>query len=173
MKVLFNEIPEAGLELEVHDHSWFPDDDCICLGQPTVKIFLAKKNLNRVLLQGLIVAKCQVNCDRCLEPFELPLTINFNLYLECLPDDDPYWQQEDHVCAKSEMEVIYLREPVIDLFSILRQQVLLAIPVKKLCKAECLGICPQCGADLNKSPCACAAGNQTSPFKVLGKLKNR
>lgn len=171
MKILFNEIPEAGLELDVHDSSWFPEDDCICKGQPTVKIFLAKKN-NRVLLQGFLDAKCQVDCDRCLEPFELPLKIDFNVYLECLKDDDPYWQQDDHVCAESEMDVIYLREPVIDLFSILRQQVILTIPAKKLCKTQCLGLCPECGNDLNKGPCPCSGHDKSSPFQVLGKLKN-
>ena len=55
----------------------------------------------------------------------------------------------------SEVQVIPAGLPVVDLADDVRQTVLLAVPLKLLCKEECKGLCPRCGADLNKESCTC------------------
>lgn len=47
---------------------------------------------------------------------------------------------------------------VIDLTDVVRQEVALAIPAFPLCREDCAGLCPQCGADRNEGPCPCGPG---------------
>ena len=69
------------------------------------------------------------------------------------------------------MDVMFLDEPLIDIFYVLQQQVYLALPDKKICKPECQGLCPKCGANLNEERCKCSTTPESSPFAVLKKLK--
>jgi uncharacterized protein len=59
----------------------------------------------------------------------------------------------------------------VNLESILREQVLLTLPLKPLCSETCKGICPRCGADLNREPCQCPAEDSASPFAKLKNIK--
>jgi uncharacterized protein len=51
-----------------------------------------------------------------------------------------------------------------------RQQILLALPLKALCRADCRGLCPGCGKDLNSGPCPCTPGQGPSSFAELNKI---
>ena len=58
----------------------------------------------------------------------------------------------------------------LDFTQVLQEQIIMALPVKALCKKDCRGLCPRCGADLNAGPCACGAETHSSPFAALKKL---
>ena len=60
---------------------------------------------------------------------------------------------------------------LIDLTSDIREAILLALPMSFVCSAGCRGLCVQCGANLNKAPCACAKHRQTIPWGMLDQLK--
>ena len=59
----------------------------------------------------------------------------------------------------------------LDVSELLAEQFELAIPLVPLCKEQCRGLCPTCGADLNAGPCACAPSHLPSPFEKLRGLK--
>lgn len=61
-------------------------------------------------------------------------------------------------CKSSELDVVCLAEPVVELFPVLAQQVYLGLPEKILCNDQWLGLCPEYGANLNRCPCDCARG---------------
>jgi uncharacterized protein len=88
------------------------------------------------------------SCDRCTAPFELTLTPEYRMYFVTDETDaeslDP-----------SEVQVVPPGLPIIDLADDVRQTVLLAVPLKLLCRRECRGLCPRCGKDLNIEPCSC------------------
>jgi len=87
-------------------------------------------------------------CDRCTAQFALPLSPEYRMYY--VPDE------ADAVAFDpSEVQVIPAGLPVIDLSEDVRQTVLLAVPLKLLCRPECKGLCPRCGADLNSGFCTC------------------
>jgi uncharacterized protein len=52
----------------------------------------------------------------------------------------------------------------VDLESLLREQIILMMPLKPLCVESCKGLCPQCGANLNRETCKCPAAAANSPF---------
>ena len=66
-------------------------------------------------------------------------------------EDEMYWYQGDHL----------------DLAPMLREQVILAAPMQPLCREECLGLCSQCGQNLNERRCGCPPEQAPSPFRVL------
>ena len=60
---------------------------------------------------------------------------------------------------------------LIDLTVDIREAILLALPMKFVCSEACRGLCVQCGANLNKAPCACGKPRQTIPWGMLDQLK--
>ena len=112
-----------------------------------------------------------LECDRCLESFVYILAEEFEVVFELLAKEEEAGIASEHFCKGSELDVVYLAEPVVDVFSVLAQQVYLGLPEKKLCSDKCLGLCPECGAELECCSCDCAEGASASPFNVLAKLK--
>jgi uncharacterized protein len=53
----------------------------------------------------------------------------------------------------------------------IKEQVFLSLPMKSICKEECLGLCPICGDDLNQGPCRCRQGKTNPAFSKLESLK--
>ncbi len=75
--------------------------------------------------------------------------------------------------SADELDVVELLEPVLDLEDIARQQLYMALPVRQICSEQCLGICPECGNNMNDSTCGCKRDTNNSPFSVLAALKNK
>jgi len=67
--------------------------------------------------------------------------------------------------------VVLYDEPVLPFDDIVREQVLMAIPMKPLCREECRGLCPECGADWNAGDCACEKTKVDPRLEVLKGLK--
>ena len=72
-----------------------------------------------------------------------------------------------------ETEIGYYLRDSLSLEDVLREQVLLSLPVKTLCKPDCKGLCPRCGADRNSQPCNCDAGPSDPRWEALAGLRSR
>ena len=168
MKVRFGEIPEEGLRYEIKDESWFPDHELQRTGPVHSIIVLKRNGVDRVLLAGEIKTAIAFNCDRCLGNYTLALDNSFKLDLEYAASNK--LEPAEHEVSLSEMDMIYLKEPVIDVFEILKQQVFLMIPEKHLCLDSCKCLCPRCGANLNTKTCDCKQEIKSSPFAILKKV---
>ena len=59
----------------------------------------------------------------------------------------------------------------VDLEAIIREQIILMVPLKPLCQEDCRGLCPICGANFNRETCSCQVEKSDSPFAQLAKLK--
>lgn len=167
MKVRFGEIPKDGLRFEIRDESWFPDQELQRTGPVHATVVLKRNGVDRVLLEGRIKTKIAFACDRCLENYSLGIDSSFKLDLEYAPGNTI--ESGEHEISHTEMDMIYLQEPVIDIFEILSQQVFLLAPEKHLCQDSCQGLCPGCGANLNLETCDCRTEFTSSPFAVLKK----
>jgi uncharacterized protein len=167
MKVRFGEIPEEGLRYEINDESWFPDHELNRTGPVRSVVVLKRNGVDRVLLSGEIHTIISFDCDRCTENFAMKLDSNFTLDLEYAPG--ALQETGEHECSSSEMDVMYLKEPVIDIFEILGQQMFLMISEKHLCSDACRGLCPSCGINLNLATCDCRKELKSSPFAILKK----
>lgn len=174
MKILFDEIPETGLTLEIHDSTWFPEGDWLRGGAVRADLFLTRRG-QRVFLDGRMQFVLHLECDCCLETYEDEHDDRFQVEFEYLSSDDPYWQSEEgeHECPKEEMDVVILNVPALQIETILEQQVILSLPVKRVCSDNCRGLCFHCGQNLNTNTCSCQERESKSPFMALSQVKGR
>lgn len=171
MRLRFNEISPHGNQFELQEIKGLQQPEIRSFqGESHVHLLLKKKNDFQVEMQGTLQATPVVECDRCLNAFPYPIDLSFQILFEA--GDNDRWQVKEMECTAQEMDTVILDEPVIDVDDVLRQQLLLALPLKKLCSPRCKGICSQCGASLNNStPCDCKREFADSPFAVLSRLK--
>lgn len=170
MQIRWDEIPAEGLSLRIEDGAWIPRDEIVCQSPPVCTVSL-KKEAGRVLLAGTMQLSIVLECDRCLDSFAYDVAEEFGMVFELFAKEDGAGIAVEHCCKGGELDVAYLAEPVVDLFSVLAQQLYLSLPEKRLCSDKCSGLCPECGANLNRGPCDCAKKTGSSPFQVLAKLK--
>lgn len=107
-----------------------------------------------VHVRGSLRASLELDCDRCLEAFALPVGQELDLFY--LPHQQGEIEEEDEVELKDrDMVVAYYDRDRLDLGEVIREQLFLAAPAKALCREECRGRCPSCAADRNRVACAC------------------
>ena len=120
-----------------------------------------------ILVQGILKAKVVVECSRCLKVFDYPL--NFAIEEEYFPVVDV--TSGGHLELPDEPGSFTIDEQhVLDLGEAIRQNALLAIPMKPICRADCAGICATCGADLNKGKCDCEPAEIDPRWAKLAQL---
>jgi uncharacterized protein len=99
-----------------------------------------------VLAQFSGAVKVRVVCDRCAEEYSIEIPLKFS---------QEYVLHGDEV-GSDQLEIT--RDFKIDIVEPLRQEIQTALPVKKLCKEDCAGLCAACGANLNSEKCKCKKG---------------
>lgn len=99
-------------------------------------------------------------CDRCGEPFELP----FHLDCECLLASELEDEEND--------EILLLEDGMVDVGEYSRETFILNMPMKLLCSEECRGLCPGCGANLNRESCRCKKEIDPRLAKLAQLLEN-
>lgn len=122
-----------------------------------------------VHVRGRLSARLGVDCSRCLERFLLPVEQELDLFY--LPHGSGVEEEEDVELKDRELVVAYYDHARIDLGETIREQLYLGLPMKRLCREDCRGICSVCGQNKNAVSCECAAErDHFSPFaKLLGK----
>jgi uncharacterized protein len=129
-----------------------PVDERVNLSAPATvngKIRLAG---NEVFVNGHVDARAEVECDRCLKPVELPVNADFEL--EYITGSE-YESSAVAELTEAEMSVAVFDGEALDVDEIVKEQILLAVPTRMLCREDCKGICPQCGTDRNMGECNC------------------
>ena len=112
-----------------------------------------------LLVQGTVESQLALECVRCLKPFVLPITLELEETFR-LPGAR---QRPDVSYAVSD-------DGWLDLAPLLREQGWVAIPMKPLCRPDCKGLCPQCGADLNVESCTCESVKVDPRLALLKEL---
>jgi len=127
---------------------------------------------SRAVIQivGTIRGTVQVFCDRCLKSFDCPIQTSFNICMLPVPTD---LQEHDLELEEDELNENYYVEPSIDLKQIVREQIILDLPLKMVCAEDCAGLCYKCGANLNESSCQCDPGERDPRWSMLLELKKK
>jgi uncharacterized protein len=124
-----------------------------------------------VEVEGVVQTAVRLNCGRCLAAFVYPLSIDFALtYTGGRPGAERGAEPETRELEASEVGLVFFRGEEIDLTEGIQEQVILAFPLRPLCRTDCKGLCARCGADLNHERCRCAPPSAESPFAALGRL---
>ena len=132
-----------------------------------------------VFLEGDFEGKIEVDCGRCLRRYRHPLAERFRLVLEAAGDREPADPEgaralaRDGVALGDEVELGWYRGPEITLDAFFSELVSLALPLQPLCREDCAGLCPRCGAELGEIDCGCEEQKPTSPFAVLAALRDQ
>ncbi|MEW6659028.1 MAG: DUF177 domain-containing protein [Thermodesulfobacteriota bacterium] len=111
-----------------------------------------EKHGRDILVRGHLLGHLQLSCSRCLENFALPVDGDFDLLLAPRPEQI---SGQDEELSAADLDVDYYSGEVLNLGAILREQIILMVPLKPLCTEECRGLCPRCGALLNREECTC------------------
>ena len=120
-----------------------------------------------ILAKGTIHTGIKLTCSRCLSLFSCPLALNI---------EEEYFPTTDIVTGASqplpdEPGCFTIDEHnLLDLTEAIRQYVLLATPMKPLCREHCAGLCPTCGRNLNQAPCSCLPKPADPRWSELSKL---
>ena len=102
-------------------------------------------------------------CDRCLDEFERSLATGYTMFYL-------YDETESGRFPDDEVQIITPDTVTIDLREDVRQVLLLAVPLKLLCKEECKGLCPRCGTNWNHASCDCTQDMIDSRWSGLQNL---
>ena len=102
---------------------------------------------------GRIETRLELECGRCLELFQIPVDSAFEL--RYVPQDQNAGEGEREI-DEDDLTTAYYTDQTIDLGALMTEQFQLALPMKPLCSDDCKGLCPECGANLNKTTCGCA-----------------
>lgn len=117
-----------------------------------------------ICIRGHIGAHLEATCDRCLGAVGLPVDRDFDLYYRPVAS---IAREEEIKVPEDELEVGFYSGDGIALADVVIEQVILSVPMKVICGAECLGLCPVCGTNRNLETCKCPAPQDESPFASL------
>jgi uncharacterized protein len=110
---------------------------------------------NTVHVQGTLTAGVHVQCGRCLEPYALSVDQKLDLFYLPRLSDRPQDEEEDVELDDHDIVVGYYEGETLDLGEVVREQLLLFLPMKRLCGPDCKGLCPTCGRNRNSGSCSC------------------
>ncbi len=112
----------------------------------------AHEFVNDIRLRAGYSGSFEVLCARCVEPVPVPLTGSFDLIFR---PSDADAESGERAITVDETEIGYYEESGLLLEDVVREQVLLSLPTRTLCKEDCKGLCPSCGQNLNNASCNC------------------
>ena len=129
---------------------------------------LDKLHGREIHLSGSLATTVETICDRCLEPTPRPIEIEFDLFYQPMKS---IAHEEEIELKPAELEIGFYEGHGLELEEVLKEQVLLTLPVKRVCREDCKGLCPHCGTDLNETTCECVVDEPDPRWDTLRALK--
>ncbi len=120
--------------------------------------------------EGRVDAELTLQCSRCLEPFTT--AISGAVQLTLVADAVEYAVGEAQI-HEEDTSLFYATEGKVDLRWVTTEQLYLQLPMKPVCRPDCRGLCPHCGANRNVEPCACRASAGDPRLAPLAELLRR
>ena len=104
-------------------------------------------------------------CARCLEPVIEEVSREFDLFYRPMKS---MTDEEEARLKLDDTEIAFFDGDGLFLADVLAEQVLLALPMKVICRSDCRGLCPHCGANLNTDECRCESPRSGLPACPTG-----
>jgi uncharacterized protein len=161
------DIPDEGLQIEGPDAFPRPFQDA---GWTLDDLSLAvDKDGEAVLVSGQFQARVPQLCGRCLEPYAV--TVAPQVDTRFVPG--PRRRGEEVELGADDLETDVYDKGIVDLSALLETETTLLLPMKPLCREDCRGLCPICGANRNVSACHCAVSADDPRWAPLRSLAAR
>jgi len=150
--------------------SEFPVEEEFRLGGPVDLDVEIHKDATKARVTGRVATTLQLDCGRCLEPFDIPLDAAFDaLFLPAVANAGAGEQE----VADEDLGVSFYKDETLDLADLMREQFYLALPMKPLCQPDCKGLCPVCGINRNRETCTCQTEWTDPRLDALKRLTGR
>src|SRR5574337_792058 len=148
-----SQIPPEGLDLELCEEPCWEGVEGLWLSlAPVEASFHLEREVNGILVSGTFSTTAVVLCSRCSEPVSVPVSDSFAIQYTAASE---LFDAEEVELSAAEMDADVMQDDRLDLTKLLRESVLLNLPLQPLCRAECRGLCPHCGINLNENSCRC------------------
>lgn len=173
-----NEIPRAGLDVFagrgketvsrlIEGMDPYPLKSC--------RLVLASLTLSvegrSLYAHGSFAAEGEAQCDRCAEPFPVRLEKEFSTVL--LPRDSAPAGPMNVELTEDDLDVAFYDGIGVEVSDIFWEQVAVALPLKLMCRDDCRGVCPSCGANRNVAQCECPEAPPPGLFDALKTLLDK
>lgn len=165
-----NDIPPEGLAVELSENLDLFDE-----GRPSAAVkaslSIRPEGTDAFRVAGTVKATVQLECNRCLKQFTFPVT-ETAVDVTLVPEGSLAAGTE-HELDRGELDVEFYRGGEIEPADLVREQVLLALPMVPVHDPDCKGLCPVCGADRNDRECGCrqeTLPEKDNPFAALKQI---
>lgn len=168
MLIPLNDIPGEGLDIALKDEDFdlgTGEELVTSLAPVEFEVHLDRIGQN-VLASGHLSTMVGLTCSRCLRVFSLKIEEDFRV---------AYQRKErtlegEHELMAGELDVEFLEGDEIDVNNLIRENIILGLPLQPLCIENCQGLCPKCGQNLNEGHCQCVRQGEDPRFQILKKL---
>jgi uncharacterized protein len=170
-KLRVPDIPPEGIDIPVTvavEETGRLSEGALEVVQPVSGHLRVEPSLKRFLVRGRIQTVFRTNCARCLEEMNLEVSEDVVVvYTHAVSDEE----REELEAEGLDFEFFIGEE--IDLWPIIQEQLLLALPIKAVCDEECQGLCPVCGVNKNHHQCQCRPHMDHSGLEALMEIRDR
>lgn len=125
-----------------------------------------------IRINGTLSTSIEFPCSRCLESARVDIQKPFDLFFR-ERDEEMFDEDQEVELEEEDTRTAFFTGTKLAIADILREQVLLALPMKVLCKVDCKGLCPVCGINLNTGACSCPQQDFSPHMDVLAEIKKR
>lgn len=182
MKVLVKDIPDEGTRIEatLDSAEWLRQVVSEVLvgfrkgdegADLKVDLFRTGRNVS---CKGSLHCKISGECSRCLAPFQGGIVTEINLTLAPVFESEAQSAKElaeEVELTEQDLEFSYYEGGSFDLGNLVREHLILGLPMQSLCDENCKGLCGECGTDLNKAGCSCQKQKVDNRWELLKLLK--
>jgi uncharacterized protein len=138
------------------EHVYQPDalagTDDYTVVSPVTLAFDIHKDKRQFRLVGRVDGTLELQCARCLDTFRWPVEAQFDLRYQPRADNTG---EGERPIEEDDLATAFYDNDQIDLGQLMQEQFYLSLPMKPLCSADCKGLCPTCGTNLNRGTCTC------------------
>jgi DUF177 domain-containing protein len=140
------------------------------IASPVKLKFEIHKDKSAFRLVGNTVTTLEVPCSRCLEAMTVPVDTSFDLRYQ--PHSAKPGKPDQEI-EEDDLTTAFYENDEIDLEQLMREQFLLALPMKPLCVEGCKGLCAICGTNLNRGACDCKRDWEDPRLEALKELRSK
>jgi uncharacterized protein len=131
----------------------------------------AERAGEEIRIAGQLSTVMELSCSRCLEPARCEIQKSFDLFFR--EHDEDLFDEDDVELSEEDTRTAFFAGTQLAIGDILREQVLLALPMKALCRLDCKGLCPVCGMNRNQNTCNCSVEVFSPHMEKLLEIKRR
>ncbi len=114
----------------------------------------------KISIEGSVSTSLLLQCDRCLEPYSWELSNDFRIFLSL----SPLTGGIDVELSEDDLNLEVIQGNFLEPEQVIQEQIILSLPMKTVCSADCKGLCAICGSNLNFTTCSCSKNYETKSY---------